>query len=296
MRFFRQTLAVAGYNFRQWERNPRIVITFLLDFILCFLLSDKVVAFAKAHEKTTQLAEAFVWTFGNSSSILLTSVLLILLFADMPFLTSGTPFYLVRISRRVWVAGQALYVTAATGLYMAFTFLSTVVLCMRNSFPGDKWSPTAVILGYQGSNVVLPASLKVMEATTPYRCAAVIFLLMLLYALVLVFLMLVFSLYKGQAAGVVSAFIFTIYGILLDPNTFMKLFKLSEVEKYKANVAVGWLSPLNHATYAMHNFGHDLLPTLSQTGIVLGVLLAFLGIAAWRIMQNYNFSFTGTEM
>ena len=119
---------------------------------------------------------------------------------------------------------------------------------------------------------------------------------MLLYALVLVFLMLVFSLYKGQAAGVVSAFSFTIYGILLDPGTFMKLFNLTEAEKYKANVAVGWLSPLNHATYAMHNFGHDLLPTLSQTGMVLGVLLILLGIAAWRIMQKYNFSFTGTEM
>jgi len=296
MRFFRQTLAVAGYNFRQWEKNPRIVIVFLLDFILCFLLSDKVVSFAMAHEKTTQLAEAFVWTFGNSSSILLNSVLLILLFADMPFLTSGTPFYLVRINRRVWVAGQAVYVTAATGLYMAFTFLSTVALCMRNSFPGDKWSPTAVILGYQGSNVVLPASLKVMEATTPYRCAARIFLLMLLYALTLVFLMLVFSLYKGQAAGVVGAFVFTVYGILLDPNTFMKLFNLSDVERYKANVAVGWLSPLNHATYAMHNFGHDLLPTLSQTGMVLGTILALLFLAAWRIMRNYNFSFTGTEM
>lgn len=296
MRFFRQTMAVAGYNFRQWEGNPRVVITFLLDFILCFLLSDRVVAFAKEHEKTTQLAEAFVWTFGNSSSILLSSVLLILLFADMPFLTSGTPFYLVRINRTVWVAGQAVYAAAATGLYMAFTFASTVVLCMRNSFPGDKWSPTAVILGYQGSNVVLPASLKVMEATTPYRCAARIFMLMLLYALTLVFLMLVFSLYKGQAAGVVSAFGFTIYGILLDPITFMKLFRLNETERYKANVAVGWLSPLNHATYAMHNFGHDLLPTLPQTGMVLGGVLILLLLAAWRAMRNYNFSFMGTEM
>ena len=33
-----------------------------------------------------QLVEAFVWTFGDSNSILLSSLLLLLLFADMPFI------------------------------------------------------------------------------------------------------------------------------------------------------------------------------------------------------------------
>ena len=93
----KQILAVTKYNFRRWHKNPRIVITFCLAFVLCFLLSDKAVKFAKEYETTMQLVEAFVWTFGDSNSILLSSLLLLLLFADMPFISSATPFYLMRI-------------------------------------------------------------------------------------------------------------------------------------------------------------------------------------------------------
>ena len=39
----KQILAVTKYNFRRWHKNPRIVITFCLAFVLCFLLSDKAV-------------------------------------------------------------------------------------------------------------------------------------------------------------------------------------------------------------------------------------------------------------
>ena len=37
----KQIFAVTKYNFRRWHKNPRIVITFCLAFVLCFLLSDK---------------------------------------------------------------------------------------------------------------------------------------------------------------------------------------------------------------------------------------------------------------
>ena len=40
------------------------------------------------------------------------------------------------------------------------------------------------------------------------------------------------------------------------------MLQLPDELMYKANVAVGWLSPLNQATYQMHNFGYDLLPRL----------------------------------
>lgn len=63
MKKLKQAFSVAGYNFRQWHRNPRVVITFVLAFILCFLLSNKVVLFARRYGTTTQLLEPFIWTF-----------------------------------------------------------------------------------------------------------------------------------------------------------------------------------------------------------------------------------------
>ena len=297
MKTIKRSFSVAGYNFRQWHKNPRIFITFALAFILCFLLSDKAVKFAEEYGTTMQLVEAFVWTFGDSNSILLSSLLLVLLFADMPFLSSGTPFYLVRIDRKTWLLGQAVYIAAATAIYLVFILVSTALVCMSNSFIGNLWSETAAILGYSGAGqqVALPALVKTLEMSTPYACMGTIFLLMLLYALLLVFIMLVFNLYKGQAAGVISVFVFSVYGFILNPQTIKAVFQLSDELMYKANVAVGWLSPLNHATYHMHNFGYDLLPRLWQTYALFGWLILLCYFQALHAIRRYNFNFTGTE-
>lgn len=294
---WRQILAVAGYNFRLWRRNPRIVIAFSLAFILCFLLSDKVVRYAESCHTVMQIFEPFIWTFSDSNSILLASLLLVFLFADMPFLSSGTPFFLMRTKRSIWLVGQAVYIMAACLFYMVFVLVSTSFICINRSFVGNIWSETAARLGYSGAGakIAVPATIKAMEMSTPYQCMGVIFGLMLLYTLLLVFLMLVFNLYKGQMAGMLSAFGFSIYGFLLSPDTFKILLDLSDEEVYKANALVGWLSPLNQATFQRHNFGYDMLPTLGQTTGIFLVLIAGCFLSALRLIRKYSFTFTGTE-
>ena len=52
------------------------------------------------------------------------SLLLVLLFADMPFLSSSTPFYLTcRIDRKAWLLGQPVYIAAATTIYLVFILI-----------------------------------------------------------------------------------------------------------------------------------------------------------------------------
>jgi hypothetical protein len=293
----RQVCSVAAYDFRQWRGNARVILTFALAFILCFLLSDKAVRFAREYKTTMQAVEAFVWTFGDGNSILLASLLLALLFADMPFIGAGTPYYLSRIDRKTWLVGQALYIALAALIYMAFILVSTSVVCMRDSFIGNMWSETAAILGYSGAGkaVALPALVKTLEMSTPYPCMATIFLLMLLYALLMAFLMLAFNIRRGQAAGVVAVFAFSLYGFLLNPQLLKAAFALPDELMYKANVAVGWLSPLNQATYHMHNFGYDLLPRMWQTYAIFGALIAGLFLLTLRSVRRYNFNFSGTE-
>lgn len=293
----KQIIAVAGYNFRQWRGNSRIIITFCLGFILCFLLSDKAVQFAREYQTVMQILEPFVWTFGDANSILLSSLLLLLLFADMPFISSGTPFYLVRIDRKTWILGQVVYIITATFLYLVFILFSTSFVCMSQSFLGDMWSETAAILGYSraGQMIALPALVKTLEMTTPYACTVTIFLLMLFYICFLGSVMLLFNLKKGQLGGVVSVFGISLFGFLLNPETIKAVFQLPDHLMYQANVVVGWLSPLNHATYHMHNFGYDLLPRLWQTFLIFGILIVLCFTLSFRAMRSYNFHFTGTE-
>lgn len=292
-----QIMTVVKNNFRSWQRNPRIYVTFGLAFVLCFLLTDKAVRFSYEYETIMQLVEPFVWTFGDSNSILLSSLLLLLLFADMPFLSSGTPFYLSRMDRKTWLIGQGIYVAIATFIYLIFVLLSTILLCMKNAFIGNMWSETAAILGYSGAGkaIALPALVKTLEMSHPYSCMFTIFVLMLLYALLLAFVMLLCTIWKSQLVGVIGAVGFSLYGFLLNPQLIKTIFQVPEQLMYKANVAVGWLSLLNHATYHMHNFGYDLLPRLWQTYLIFIALIALCFYLSLKAIRNYNFNFTGTE-
>lgn len=292
-----QIISVVRYNFKQWNKSPRIITAFLLAFILCFLLSDKAVTLAVSYDSTMQIVEAFIWTFGDSNSILLSSMLLLLLFMDMPFISSGTPFYLVRTNRKTWILGQILYIFLVTFIYLVFILFSTSLICMNQSFIGNMWSETAALLGYSGlgKEVALPALVTTLEMTTPYPCMFTIFILMFLYALLMAMIMLYFNLRKGQMAGVLSVFVFSIYGFLLNPETIKTICKIPDVLGYKANVLIGWFSPLNHATYHMHSFGYDKLPTMWQTYIVFIVLIALFIALTIHAIKKYNFNFTGTE-
>ena len=287
----------ACYNFRHWHKKPRIFITFALAFILCFLLSGKAVGLAREYETTLQIGEAFIWTFGDGNSIMLSSLLLVLLFGDMPFLSSGTPFYLIRMDRKTWLRGQGLYIVLATVLYMTFVFLATGLLCLRYSFFGNVWSETSALFAYGtgGASIGLPVHLKTLEMSAPYETLGAVFLLMLLYQLLTAFIMLAFNLIYGQMGGVVAVLLFSLYGLLLNPGLFKVLFRLTEGLMYKANVLTGWLSPLNHATYAMHSFGYDLLPRLWVSCLIFAVLIILLFLLSIRAVKHYQFIFTGTE-
>jgi hypothetical protein len=293
----RQVRSVVRYNFRMWRGNARVLLTFALAFILCFLLSDKAASFAYDMGTTMQAFEPFVWTFGDANSVLLISLLLVLLFVDMPFLGAGVPYYLIRMKRRTWLMGQAVYVSVATVLYILFIFAATTIICMGNSFIGNMWSETAAILGYSGAGkaVALPALVKTLELSRPYECAATILLLMLLYTLVMVFLMLFVNIRRGKSAGIAAAFAFSLFGFLLNPQLFKQIFELPDELLYKANVAVGWLSPLNQATYHMHNFGYDLLPRLWQTYVIFGAAIVLLYVLTLLALRTYSFHFTGGD-
>lgn len=293
MREIRQTFYLAGQNFSAWKKNPRIVITFLLAFVLCLLLSDEVMTQAQRYETALQILEPFIWTYGDAASVMLSSLLLIVLFADMPFVNQVTPYRLIRTKRSVWLAGQIVYVMAATVLYNLFLVVIQAIFAAPLAFTGNVWSKTAAMLGYGGAvKGVVPVSVKTMESVMPYECALQIFLLMLCYSLFIVSVILCLNLVMGNAAGIIGAFAVNLYGFLLNPKLFKELFHLTENQMYRANVLCGWLSPLNHATFPMHNFGYDYLPRVGISILVFIMMIAMFIAVSGMKMRTYSFTFT----
>ena len=292
----RQILILTATGFRRWRRSPQIWLAFGLGFVACFLLTDKTVRFAQEHQTVMQIFEPFIWTFGDAKSILLISLCLLLLFADMPQLGTEVPLLLIRTTRRRWMASQILYLALATLVFTAFLLLSSCLLCAQYAYPANIWSETAAILSYSsiGQTIAVPAFVKVLELTWPYPCTVHIFLLMLGYSMTLAGLMFLGNLLKARL-GMIFGIVFSGFGFFLNPDIVSQWFHLSIYQSRKANILFGWLSPLNHATYYMHNFGYDNLPRLQTSYLMFAGLSCILFLLAFWRSKKYAFHFTGTE-
>lgn len=289
-----RTLLIVRLNFLDWKRNPKIIAGFVLAFTFCVMLSGRALIFARTYGTTMQIFEPFIWAFGKADSILLSSLLLLFFFGDMPFINQATPYYLIRMARREWIGAQIIYVGIVTIIYLLFLLGIFCLLCAPLSFPGNMWSETGAMLGYSGvgSDIALPASVKAMEMSDPYTCVIKIFLLMLLYETLTVTWMMIWNLGKNRLGGILSVFLLNLYGLLLTPQIIGKLLHIPETVQYKSNVLCGWLSPLNHVTYYMHNFGYDYLPRIWQSCLILFVLSGVnLCVIHW-LAGRYEFQFS----
>lgn len=231
-----------------------------------------------------------------AQSVMLSSLLLLLLFADMPFVNQMTPYWLIRTKRSVWMASQILYVILATCLYTVFLCLTELLIASPWAYVGNVWSETAASIGYGSNNhLTVPVSIKTMEMTTPYKCAICVVFLMLFYSLFITSVMLVLNLQKGRAGGVVGALLINLYGILLTPDIFQKVFHLGGGLSYRANILCGWLSPLNHATFPMHNFGYDYLPQIKISILLFLAVICILLFISRKCIKRYNFTFSQVD-
>lgn len=109
----------------------------MLAFLLCIMLSDKAVTVANSYGSSLQMFEVFIWSFGDTNSIMISSLLLILLFSDIPFMYQTTPYCITRINRRTWVLGQVVYLVLAIMIYTIFLMVVTCLLCVPISFVGN---------------------------------------------------------------------------------------------------------------------------------------------------------------
>lgn len=274
-------------------------MTFFFSFILCFFLSDRAMMVAEYYDSPMQALEPFIWTFGDATSILLCALLLILLFMDLPKLSPFTPYMLLRTKKNRWLLAQIIYIFLVTCFYMLFVFLVTSVLCMKKTYPGNIWSKTAALLAYSemGKKLSVPSTVKVMESTSPMVCGVQIMLLLIGYALTLSLWMLLFQMKAGKKAGIAAGLAYSLFGFLLNPKVLAALLHKEDYQMFQIRRITGWISPLNHATYGMHDFGYDVLPSIWQSYLLFFFLSLLLALLSALILKKYNFSsFTGESL
>ena len=291
----REAAVCCGWNLYALRKNPRFYMSLLLGFLLCWLLTDKTMAISRQYLTDVQIFEPFIWCYADDDSILYASLVMLLMMSAFPRLDAPASYLIFRARRSSWLIGQLLTVLVLTALYCGMILLSSMALCVGHAFLADRWSETATMLSFAPGSfeVALTVLRKTVKLTTPYTCCVQIFLLLFQYVLLQSAFQLAFTLLKSRRAGILAALILNFTGFVLTPDRFMAWLNLPHELQYYANLASAWLSPLQHATYTMHNFGYDLLPRLWVSYLILGGATAILMIISTLTMRRYAFSFAG---
>ena len=292
----REAFVCAGWNLYSLRKNPRFYMSLLLGFLLCWLLTDKTMAISRTYLTNVQLLEPFVWCYADDDSILFSALVMMLMFSAFPRLDTPASYLIFRTTRLNWLLGQIITVFVLTLGYSLMILLSSMIMCIGcNVFVANDWSETATMLSFSPASfeVALTVMRKTVKLTTPYGCAVQIFLLLFQYVLLMSMIQLTFTVLKSRKAGILAALIINFAGYVLTPDRFMTWLDLPMEMQYYANLLSAWLSPLQHATYTMHNFGYDLLPRVSTSNLILSGTSLLLIMIAIFAMRRFSFNFTG---
>lgn len=292
----REAFVCAGWNLYSLRKNPRFYMSLLLGFLLCWLLTDKTMAISRTYLTNVQLLEPFVWCYADDDSILFSALVMMLMFSAFPRLDTPASYLIFRTTRLNWLLGQIVTVFILTLGYSLMILFSSMVMCIGcNVFVANNWSETATMLSFSPASfeVALTVMRKTVKLTTPYGCAVQIFLLLFQYVLLMSMIQLTFTVLKSRKAGIIAALVINFAGYVLTPDRFMTWLQLPMEMQYYANLLSAWLSPLQHATYTMHNFGYDLLPRVHTSYMILGGTSVALMIVSAIAMHRFSFNFTG---
>ena len=264
-----------------------------MGFLVSWLLTDKTMAISRTYLTNVQIFEPFVWCYADADSILYASLVMMFLFAAFPRMDTPASYLIFRAHRSAWLVGQIITTFVLTLGYSLLILLSSMMMCIGcNVFLSNDWSETATMLSFSPASfeVALTVMRKTVKLTTPYGCVVQIFLLFNQYMLLLSMIQLTFTVLKSRRAGVCAAMLVNFIGFVLTPARFMTWLNLPQEMQYYANLLSAWLSPLQHATYTMHNFGYD---PVSYTH--LAIQMRDLTLESFNIAVEANLISLSTE-
>ena len=283
----RNAFLCASWNLRMLGKNLRFYLGLLLGLLICFFLTEKTISLAGVFHTDLQFLEPFIWCFADSDSVLFASLALLLPLSQVPRLDTPASYLILRSGRRNWLMGQIVTVFSITTLYTIFLLACTCFMTVGNAFIENRWSDTATVMSFapQQFDVALTVVRRTVKQTDPYSCAMAQYMLFLSLMSVLV------TLRFGKQTGISAVIGISFYSYMLTPSRFEAWLQLDEQVRHIANLLAAWLSPLQHATYTMHSFGYDSLPTFAQTHILMGcVNFVLILLCIWAV-QKMQFSF-----
>ena len=150
-------MKVALWHLKSWKGSARAIVVIVLSVIITVYQSMEYIGYAKEIDGIINCFETYILVINNGVHSIVMFILTLVLFADAPFMDNNSLYVVSRIGRYRWCIGKILYIVIATVIINLVCLVTTVIVSLPYSFPGDIWSSTfmgvldghAVKLNYQ---------------------------------------------------------------------------------------------------------------------------------------------------
>ena len=138
-----KVLQVFRLEYLQWITNPKLLMFVVLLVFIRELVILPILRAAQLMDTPINMWEPCI-AVGNSGIILLfLPVFYIMLMSDFPKLNHNMFYFIPRVGRKNWFAGQLLFQAAATATYLLIIIVSTLLQVMHNAYSLNGWSLVA---------------------------------------------------------------------------------------------------------------------------------------------------------
>ena len=265
--------AVCLQNMRKWATDYRMWTIAALLIVMIQLYVDDMRRIASAAN-----AELSVWIFPFLYVQFHTKVIftlpVVLMFCNAPFTDKNQMFVYTRISRAKWLAGQVLYIFAASAVYYLFILLITFVSTIFTAEPSLEWGKILYTTAYTGIGEEAGAyfvniSKNILEFFTPVQATVFTFLTSWLSASLLGLVVFFGNLLSGtRFLGIIISSMLVVWTVLVDVGGWIDYLRFSPISwNTLNNIDVGEMT--NNPPFGYCICAYSVLIVLLTAGIII---------------------------
>lgn len=282
---------ICAHQFKLTLSSPRTYIALFLGCVIQIMSAIPLLEFSTALGRPLSIFDSFIYFNCDIFTAAAAFLGIVLLVSDIPFSSENETYTLLRVSRRQWVFGKALYLLCACAAYYLIVMAVGMLYIAENAYVGNLWSePLYFLVKNPNSQLATDYSMYFPYShvllLTPLWAAAASFGLSVAYSFVMSLFIFWFNLKLPRVISYVFAIMIHVIGYLLTA-VFLSLFYVK-------------FSLFGNSLLMYHEIGgyenSKLFTSLPQSFLIYcicGVVLLYL---VTRAIRKFDFKITvGTK-
>lgn len=282
---------ICAHQFKLTLSSPRAYIALFFGCVIQIISAMPLLEFSTALGRPLSIFDSFIYFNCDIFTAAAAFLGIVLLVSDIPFSSQNETYTLLRVSRRQWVFGKAIYLLCACVAYYLIVMAVGMLYIAENTYVGNLWSePLYFLVKNPNSQLATDYSMYFPYShvllLTPLWAAAASFGLSVAYSFVMSLFIFWFNLKLPRVISYVFAIMIHVIGYLLTA-VFLSLFYVK-------------FSLFGNSLLMYHEIGgyenSKLFTSLPQSFLIYcicGVVLLYL---VTRAIRKFDFKITvGTK-